>query len=525
MIVEGIVTTMDEGDGVNVAPMGPLTDPEHRRLVFRPFTTSTTYRNLKRHPEGVFHVTDDVELIAHSCVGAVVPAFVEARAVRGRVIADACEVFEFRVHDLDDREERTRIEVDIVHRETRRPFFGFNRAKHAVVEAAILASRIGILPAGEILDGFARLEAPVRKTAGEAETRAFEFLKAHVDRALNESTLRDSVRVCTGSRLHFGLLAPWDAAGRRHGGVGMMVDRPRLELEARLAPETSVRGPLARRVEEVLSSLESDGRVSSGIEVEVISAPPEHSGLGAGTQLSLATARAVSELLGRPTADACELARWTSRGKRSAIGTHGFAVGGFLVDGGHATALPADGPGGSSPSSPLQSGIAPLLARFEVPESWRVLIAIPPRERGLSGGAERDAFEKLDARGDAGLARRDELCRRVLLSLLPAVAECDFVSFSRALWELQVRVGEIFAEVQGGVFASDRVEALISYLRKTGIEGVGQSSWGPAVFAFVQDPQRATGLATDIATRFDLAPSDIVVARALNSGARCERRR
>lgn len=182
MILEGIVTTLNDDGGVNISPMGPLVDGDMRTLVLRPFQTSTTYRNLKRSGEGILHVTDDVELLARAAVGAVqpLPALIPSQAVEGLILADACRWHAFRVRSLDDRQPRAEIVADVVDQGRIRDFFGFNRAKHAVLEGAILATRLHLAPLEEIQSEFARLQAPVDKTGGPAERRAFEFLKAYV---------------------------------------------------------------------------------------------------------------------------------------------------------------------------------------------------------------------------------------------------------------------------------------------------------------------------------------------------------
>ena len=69
MILEGIVTSLDAEGKLNVAPMGPIVEPDMARLVLRPFQTSQTYRNLKQRPSGVFHVVDDVLLLAKAAIG------------------------------------------------------------------------------------------------------------------------------------------------------------------------------------------------------------------------------------------------------------------------------------------------------------------------------------------------------------------------------------------------------------------------------------------------------------------------
>jgi hypothetical protein len=188
MILEGIVTTQSDSSELNIAPMGPQVDPSlsMARIVLRPFRTSTTYQNLKAGGEGVFHVTDDVLLLAQTAIGAVpfpVPAKRPADVVTGQILLDACRYYEFRVVELDDRDERTTIVVDTVAQGRLRDFFGFNRAKHAVVEAAILATRTAWLPLDEMLVEFRKLAMLVDKTGGPRERAAFTLLHRHVREA------------------------------------------------------------------------------------------------------------------------------------------------------------------------------------------------------------------------------------------------------------------------------------------------------------------------------------------------------
>ena len=182
MILEGIVTTISDTGDVNIAPMGPRVDGEMQRFLLRPFNTAQTYRNLRAHGEGVLHVTDDVLLLARAAVGQLVelPPLLPAHSIRGWVIRNACRAYEFRVVNIDDRDERVRIECAVVYHGTLREFFGFNRAKHAVVEAAILATRTDFLPLEEIEAEYRKLAVIVEKTGGEQEKAAFGFLREHV---------------------------------------------------------------------------------------------------------------------------------------------------------------------------------------------------------------------------------------------------------------------------------------------------------------------------------------------------------
>jgi hypothetical protein len=186
MILEGIVTTRNADRSVNISPMGPRVDAAMERLVLRPYQTSTTYQNLKRTGEGVLHVTDDVLLLARSAVGQPdpLPRMIDAEAIDGTILADACRWYAFRVESLDDKHERTEIIARVVDQGSIREFFGLNRAKHAVVEAAILATRTSILPPDEIRQEVARLAPLVEKTGGPREHEAFDFLRQFIEKTL-----------------------------------------------------------------------------------------------------------------------------------------------------------------------------------------------------------------------------------------------------------------------------------------------------------------------------------------------------
>lgn len=194
MILEGIVTTVSPEGALNIAPMGPEIGPDltMRRFELRPYRSSTTFQNLKRQREGVFHVTDDVLLLAQAAIGAPIepePELHSARVVAGRILGGACRFYEFRAVDVDDRADRARITVETVAEGRIRDFLGFNRARHAVLEAAILATRTAILPRAEILVELERLAVLVTKTGGPIEERAFRLLHEHVLNASGATAL------------------------------------------------------------------------------------------------------------------------------------------------------------------------------------------------------------------------------------------------------------------------------------------------------------------------------------------------
>ena len=184
MILEALVTTLDADGAPHLAPMGPRVAPDFARFTLRPFPTSNTYQNLLRHGAGVLHVTDNALLLAKAAIGiATVPPVRPAERVRGFVLADCCRFFEFVVKSVDTRSERVNIEAEVVHSGHVREFFGFNRAKHAVVEAAILATRLHILPLAEVAAEFKKLRVIVGKTGGPDEHTAMDLLEARLREA------------------------------------------------------------------------------------------------------------------------------------------------------------------------------------------------------------------------------------------------------------------------------------------------------------------------------------------------------
>lgn len=185
MILEGLVTTSDAAGGIHVAAMGPWIDDAARaagavsRLSLRPFAGSQTATNLARLPAGVFHVTDDVLLLARVVAGAAGPIAGGRRAteISGWLLDDFCTAYEFVVESSDRSAIRERLEARVVAEHRGRPFLGFNRAAHAVVEAAILVTRLQLTGAAAVHTRLDDLQPLVDKTGGPREHEAFAILR------------------------------------------------------------------------------------------------------------------------------------------------------------------------------------------------------------------------------------------------------------------------------------------------------------------------------------------------------------
>jgi beta-RFAP synthase len=315
------------------------------------------------------------------------------------------------------------------------------------------------------------------------------------------------VHVKAPSRLHFGMLhvpgketTPKD---RSFGGVGLMIDQPGIELFVQPSPTWKGEGPEADRAlaigQTVLQSFPHSTIRAAHLLIR--NCAPQHQGLGTGTQLSSSVARALVELLSHDNCDSLELARLTGRGKRSALGIHGFQSGGFIVDGGK---LP-------------ETLIAPQVARVDFPDEWRVVLVMTPLGSGVHGPAERAVFEHLQAT-EGSDDRTDRLCRLVLLGMLPALVEKDYPAFCASLTEFNARAGEPFVHFQR-IQSNQRMHAICASLQDLGIQGVGQSSWGPAVFGVAKDEECARHAARKIAVRFSTTAEEVLVTKANNRGA------
>jgi hypothetical protein len=183
MIIEAVVTTLDEAGAANFAAMGVVWGEE--AITIRPFTSTRTYRNLARVGEAVVNVTDNVLIFAKTALSHEQFESAPASQVRGVVLKEACHWREVVVRRIilpggHAGPGRAEIVTKVVGGGELRPFAGLCRAKHAVVEASILASRLRLLPPDETLRDLDRLDALVDKTGGPDERKAMDFIRAYV---------------------------------------------------------------------------------------------------------------------------------------------------------------------------------------------------------------------------------------------------------------------------------------------------------------------------------------------------------
>jgi beta-RFAP synthase len=315
-----------------------------------------------------------------------------------------------------------------------------------------------------------------------------------------------AVAVAAPARLHLGFLDPSGTLGRRFGSIGMMIDGMATSIHLALAADNRIdAAPPARhelvRARRLVRRLQATTGRQEPLALNISQALPPHVGLGSGTQLALALGRAFSEIH-RLELTTAAIANLLDRGGRSGIGIAGFDHGGVLVDGGPRA-------GACAP---------PVLARFDFPRDWRVILVQDPARSGLHGDSEKAGIARLPFFEQA---RAAHLCHLVLMQILPALAEADFAPFAAALSELQAIVGEYFAPIQGGVYTSPAVAQLMRWIGDHHPAAVGQSSWGPTAFAIVPSETQAREVLGQARASAALDPrlvATIVAGR--NQGAR-----
>lgn len=312
-----------------------------------------------------------------------------------------------------------------------------------------------------------------------------------------------TVQVDAPSRLHFGMFSFGHADVRQYGGLGCMVSAPGIRLRARMDDDWAVVGPLAKRTLHLARKFAHAQGLdpAAAARIEVLRAPRSHAGLGSGTQLALAVAAALGRLFELSDPDPAEMAHRLGRGRRSAIGIHGFQQGGLLVDGGKTAG----------------EKVSPMLGRYELPPDWRFVLIDAVETQGLWGAEERRAFARLPAVPREWTAR---MCDEAYRHLLPAAEGADFQRFGESLGRFGSLAGACFRSAQHGLYATERAQQIVELLHGMGIAGVGQTSWGPTLFALVDNQAAAEGLVADLQSNGEMHPAICTIAAPCNRGAR-----
>ncbi len=309
------------------------------------------------------------------------------------------------------------------------------------------------------------------------------------------------IRIKTPARLHLGILDLTGNLGRLYGSIGVAVEEPGFVLEAMPSDELRITGG-----DDIVNSLVQKFFVHYNlkpeIEIRITERIPSHVGLGSGTQLSLSVGRAITKLHGID-ANINEIAGIAGRGSLSGIGISAFEHGGFIVDAGQRVNARGEVP--------------TVIFRQPFPEDWRFIIAIPRVERAVHGREEREFLKRVTP---APAEISGDICRLLQLKLLPALIEKDIEGFGHSLTEIDRKVGLFFRGIQRGIYRERASEQLVEFMLNNEFYGAGQSSWGPSVYAVIEDKE--AGEKESLVREFMQKKSiggEVITTRANNSGA------
>ncbi|WP_233215277.1 GHMP family kinase ATP-binding protein [Rhodopirellula bahusiensis] len=225
------------------------------------------------------------------------------------------------------------------------------------------------------------------------------------------------------------------------------------------------------------------------VSIEVVEAAPSHNGLGSGTQLSLGIAFGLLKHTTGETPNREHVLQLANRGRRSAVGSHGFFEPGLIVE-------------GLDRTRSNDCDLNPIDHLIQIPDSWRVGVVLMDEDSAaetISGDEEQQQFDALQpATHDV----RSRLVRILTDELVPAVQRSEFNVFADALTRYNRSSGELFASVQGGPYNGEATADLIERMIVSGHRGVGQSSWGPGVFTWFDSEQAARRAAQSWNERF-----------------------
>ena len=313
------------------------------------------------------------------------------------------------------------------------------------------------------------------------------------------------ITVKSTARLHMGFFDLHGGLGRKFGSIGLSLAAPSIELSAMRSEKLCVSGFASHRAEEIARLLIAKLNITGAVNLDIKQTMPEHAGMGSGTQFALTIGTAISQLysLNLNTAQIAEL---TGRGGRSGIGIAAFDQGGLLIDGGRVSHV----------ASSHASKAPPLIARYDFPEDWRILLILDNNQPGIHGEEELAAFKTLPIFPENLAAH---LCRSVLMQAMPAMVEKDLTAFGYSIRELQMHVGDYFAPAQGGRYASKYVGAVLQHLETMGVACYGQSSWGPTGFAVFENEELAQKYMLELKMKFNEPHLTWQICSANNNGS------
>lgn len=306
--------------------------------------------------------------------------------------------------------------------------------------------------------------------------------------------------------------------GRVDGGVGLTIQKPQLIIEAESENEgleikfeesnlsRKLMDDYADKIKNSALKMAEFLNIDSGFGFKIKKTYPAHSGLGSGTQISLAVAKVILKLHDKDMA-APQIAKIVGRGGTSGIGVRAFDNGGFIIDGGHKLSEKPD----FLPSSASKAPPAPLIARYNFPEEWDIILAIPNVPAGASGQKEVNIFQE---HCPISIGEVQKLSHVLLMKMMPAVVEGDIKSFGEAVNKIQ-NIGFKKIELE---FQDPIINKIIENMRSAGAAGVGMSSFGPTIYAITDNNTKNISKAAQ--NTMKEIGGKIIVTKAQNRGVK-----
>lgn len=328
------------------------------------------------------------------------------------------------------------------------------------------------------------------------------------------------MKIKSPSRIHITLIDLNGSYRRLDGGVGLALQNPQFVLEAKETDgginlefdhKVKDKGAIEEcsvKIPNVAQNVLSNLNIDTGFDFKVHSAYPSHSGLGSGTQISLATGKLITEMLGF-NYSAVELSSMVGRGGTSGIGTYSFEQGGFIVDGGHSL----EEKNNFLPSSASTASPPPLIARYDFPQEWDIMIAIPPVDDHVSGINEINLFQD-----NCPIPKTDveQISHIILMNMLPFLIEKNIEEFGKTIDAVHYTgFQKLELDLKPPI-----MREYMDEIRNAGAYGVGMSSFGPALYTVFDKHNKSIVKATK-----EILPegSPVFVTKAQNHGAVIEK--
>ena len=309
---------------------------------------------------------------------------------------------------------------------------------------------------------------------------------------------KNIIQIISPARLHFGFLEINSNQGDNLlGGIGLSIDKFHTKISMKRNAKIKVKGKSLNKASLFLNRFCRKIKLKPNFFLNVEKTSPQHIGLGSGTQLALSIGKAISDL-NNLNLKIEKIGKILNRSYRSNVGLINFKYGGFLID------------------LKIKNKFFTNIDKVFFPEDWKIIL-IKDSKQGLHGKNEIDAFKKTKKFPKINNVRLTDL---VLLKIYPSLIENNFNEFSKAITNLQNIMGNYFNVLQGGVFSSQAVSCVLSFLEIENIIGYGQTSWGPSGFAFFPNIKKAAQMKTKLKKRFSSCNNlEFIICSGKNSGA------